>query len=205
LKKRCFCAAFTVIFSLFLHSCSYYGEKRDVAFVYAISLENAKSGVAVGFLKSAPDGNDNGGASENESVKDKRTIKLEYEEVFGKDVNEAFDEFYEKHSDVYINSANFYAFSPDFDGENLYDFAKYLVNSNKLPLKRGAVLCENPSAFFERCAKEFDSQKFEKSYAEVGETVNIVYFLSASAQNEKVDIKEVYFSDGKIKVKRKEK
>ncbi len=197
----------SIITSVFFASCTYYGEKRDVAFVYAIGIGEKDGKFAAYFLKSAEQNKETAQNTETnarESVKDTKTVYLECEKTYGKNAEEAFGEFYEKYGDVYINSANIYIFSKDVSGETIYGFGKYLVNSNKLPLKRDVLICEDIEGFFLNCAGSFDAKGFEKACAEAEDSGNIVHFLSAYPQKTDSFPKEAYFSDGKIKIKGKD-
>ena len=207
MKKIIVSALFLFFAPLFLASCSYYGEKRDVCFVYAIGAGENDGQFEAYFLKSANENKENAqnsGENEKESVKDTETVYLECEKTSGKNADEAFRKFYEKYSDVYINSANIYVFSKNMGKETLSYFGKYLVNSNKLPLKRDVFLCEDVMGLFSLDAEKYDAKGFEKACAELGESENIVYFLAAETQNTDNFPKEACFSDGKMKIKGKE-
>ena len=162
-----------------LCGCSDIVNKQPL-YVYGFGLDTREAGVMLYVLCGEGGGNsggssgssgNEGGSSGSEQAKESSLNVLSFA---GKDTESAFENFFSENGDVYTGTVEAYLLGAGVDKKTLDDFKVYLVNSNKLPLKRNAYYNPDPYSYFVSCAKEAD----EETVSEMLETdgVNVLRF-----------------------------
>ena len=162
-----------------LCGCSDIVNKQPL-YVYGFGLDTREAGVMLYVLCGEGGGNsgggsgssgNEGGSSGSEQAKESSLNVLSFA---GKDTESAFENFFSENGDVYTGTVEAYLLGAGVDKKTLDDFKVYLVNSNKLPLKRNAYYNADPYSYFVSCAKEAD----EETVSEMLETdgVNVLRF-----------------------------
>ena len=174
----CF-AIISLVLAGTLCGCSDIVNKQPL-YVYGFGLDTREAGVMLYVLCGEGGGNsggssgssgNEGGSSGSEQAKESSLNVLSFA---GKDTESAFENFFSENGDVYTGTVEAYLLGAGVDKKTLDDFKVYLVNSNKLPLKRNACYNADPYSYFVSCAKEAD----EETVSEMLETdgVNVIRF-----------------------------
>ena len=177
-KTMCF-AVILLVLAGTLCGCSDIVNKQPL-YVYGFGLDTREAGVMLYVLCGEGGGNsggssgssgNEGGSSGSEQAKESSLNVLSFA---GKDTESAFENFFSENGDVYTGTVEAYLLGAGVDKKTLDDFKVYLVNSNKLPLKRNACYNADPYSYFVSCAKEAD----EETVSEMLETdgVNVLRF-----------------------------
>ena len=191
-KTMCF-AVISLVLAGTLCGCSDIVNKQPL-YVYGFGLDTREAGVMLYVLCGEGGGNsggkgsgksggnggsggssgssgNEGGSSGSDQAKESSLNVLSFA---GKDTESAFENFFSENGDVYTGTVEAYLLGAGVDKKTLDDFKVYLVNSNKLPLKRNAYYNADPYSYFVSCAKEAD----EETVSEMLETdgVNVIRF-----------------------------
>lgn len=175
-------AVISLVLAGTLCGCSDIVNKQPL-YVYGFGLDTREAGVMLYVLCGEGGGNsggssgssgssgNEGGSSGSEQAKESSLNVLSFA---GKDTESAFENFFSENGDVYTGTVEAYLLGAGADKKTLDDFKVYLVNSNKLPLKRNAYYNADPYSYFVSCAKEAD----EETVSEMLETdgVNVIRF-----------------------------
>lgn len=178
-KKTMYLAVISLVLAGTLCGCSDIVNKQPL-YVYGFGLDTREAGVMLYVLCGEGGGNsggssgssgNEGGSSGSEQAKESSLNVLSFA---GKDTESAFENFFSENGDVYTGTVEAYLLGAGVDKKTLDDFKVYLVNSNKLPLKRNASYNADPYSYFVSCAKEAD----EETVSEMLETdgVNVIRF-----------------------------
>ena len=178
-KKTMYFAVILLVLAGTLCGCSDIVNKQPL-YVYGFGLDTREAGVMLYVLCGEGGGNsggssgssgNEGGSSGSEQAKESSLNVLSFA---GKDTESAFENFFSENGDVYTGTVEAYLLGAGADKKTLDDFKVYLVNSNKLPLKRNACYNADPYSYFVSCAKEAD----EETVSEMLETdgVNVIRF-----------------------------
>lgn len=178
-KKTMYFAVILLVLAGTLCGCSDIVNKQPL-YVYGFGLDTREAGVMLYVLCGEGGGNsggssgssgNEGGSSGSEQAKESSLNVLSFA---GKDTESAFENFFSENGDVYTGTVEAYLLGAGADKKTLDDFKVYLVNSNKLPLKRNAYYNADPYSYFVSCAKEAD----EETVSEMLETdgVNVLRF-----------------------------
>ena len=178
-KKTMYLAVISLVLAGTLCGCSDIVNKQPL-YVYGFGLDTREAGVMLYVLCGEGGGNsggssgssgNEGGSSGSEQAKESSLNVLSFA---GKDTESAFENFFSENGDVYTGTVEAYLLGAGVDKKTLDDFKVYLVNSNKLPLKRNACYNADPYSYFVSCAKEAD----EETVSEMLETdgVNVIRF-----------------------------
>ena len=178
-KKTMNLAVISLVLAGTLCGCSDIVNKQPL-YVYGFGLDTREAGVMLYVLCGEGGGNsggssgssgNEGGSSGSEQAKESSLNVLSFA---GKDTESAFENFFSENGDVYTGTVEAYLLGAGVDKKTLDDFKVYLVNSNKLPLKRNAYYNADPYSYFVSCAKEAD----EETVSEMLETdgVNVIRF-----------------------------
>lgn len=178
-KKTMYLAVISLVLAGTLCGCSDIVNKQPL-YVYGFGLDTREAGVMLYVLCGEGGGNsggssgssgNEGGSSGSEQAKESSLNVLSFA---GKDTESAFENFFSENGDVYTGTVEAYLLGAGVDKKTLDDFKVYLVNSNKLPLKRNAYYNADPYSYFVSCAKEAD----EETVSEMLETdgVNVIRF-----------------------------
>ena len=175
-KKTMYLAVISLVLAGTLCGCSDIVNKQPL-YVYGFGLDTREAGVMLYVLCGEGGGNsggssgNEGGSSGSEQAKESSLNVLSFA---GKDTESAFENFFSENGDVYTGTVEAYLLGAGADKKTLDDFKVYLVNSNKLPLKRNAYYNADPYSYFVSCAKEAD----EETVSEMLETdgVNVIRF-----------------------------
>lgn len=178
-KKTMYFAVILLVLAGTLCGCSDIVNKQPL-YVYGFGLDTREAGVMLYVLCGEGGGNsggssgssgNEGGSSGSEQAKESSLNVLSFA---GKDTESAFENFFSENGDVYTGTVEAYLLGAGVDKKTLDDFKVYLVNSNKLPLKRNACYNPDPYSYFVSCAKEAD----EETVSEMLETdgVNVIRF-----------------------------
>lgn len=178
-KKTMNLAVILLVLAGTLCGCSDIVNKQPL-YVYGFGLDTREAGVMLYVLCGEGGGNsggssgssgNEGGSSGSEQAKESSLNVLSFA---GKDTESAFENFFSENGDVYTGTVEAYLLGAGVNKKTLDDFKVYLVNSNKLPLKRNAYYNADPYSYFVSCAKEAD----EETVSEMLETdgVNVIRF-----------------------------
>lgn len=178
-KKTMYFAVILLVLAGTLCGCSDIVNKQPL-YVYGFGLDTREAGVMLYVLCGEGGGNSGGssGSSGNEGgfsgSEQAKESSLNVLSFAGKDTESAFENFFSENGDVYTGTVEAYLLGAGVDKKTLDDFKVYLVNSNKLPLKRNAYYNPDPYSYFVSCAKEAD----EETVSEMLETdgVNVIRF-----------------------------
>ena len=178
-KKTTYFAVILLVLAGTLCGCSDIVNKQPL-YVYGFGLDTREAGVMLYVLCGEGGGNSGGssGSSGNEGgfsgSEQAKESSLNVLSFAGKDTESAFENFFSENGDVYTGTVEAYLLGAGADKKTLDDFKVYLVNSNKLPLKRNAYYNADPYSYFVSCAKEAD----EETVSEMLETdgVNVIRF-----------------------------
>lgn len=178
-KKTMYFAVILLVLAGTLCGCSDIVNKQPL-YVYGFGLDTREAGVMLYVLCGEGGGNsggssgssgNEGGSSGSEQAKESSLNVLSFA---GKDTESAFENFFSENGDVYTGTVEAYLLGAGVDKKTLDDFKVYLVNSNKLPLKRNAYYNADPYSYFVSCAKEADEETVSETLETDG--VNVIRF-----------------------------